>query len=183
MNVAPSGAEANDISWVVSIAAGGRQVTFGSQASNLVPGDTNRAQDVFLHDRASGTTTRVCVDSSGAEAGAGSFGGEISADGRYTAFDSHARDLVEGDTNGASDVFVRGCDAVGISYCLATTNSTGAPAAIGASCSSSASAGTLELEALPVPAQFGIFFHGPIRPRSRSGTAICASPVAWCAAR
>ncbi|MBN1891115.1 MAG: carboxypeptidase regulatory-like domain-containing protein [Thermoflexales bacterium] len=55
---------------------------------------------------AGGVTTRVSVASNGAQGNRGSVGGSISADGRYVAFYSIASDLVSGDTNNASDVFV-----------------------------------------------------------------------------
>jgi hypothetical protein len=54
-----------------------------------------------------GTTTRVSVSSDGAQGNAISFQPEVSADGRYVAFDSGASNLVPGDTNGALDVFLR----------------------------------------------------------------------------
>ncbi len=89
-----------------SISADGRDVAFGSWASNLVPGDTNGADDIFVHDRLSGTTSRVSVAAGGGQANGGSFGHSISADGRYVSFDSSANNLVSSDTNGANDIFV-----------------------------------------------------------------------------
>ena len=50
------------------ISADGRRVSFRSGASNLVPDDTNAAEDVFVHDRFTGQTERASVDSSGAQA-------------------------------------------------------------------------------------------------------------------
>ncbi|OLB81512.1 MAG: hypothetical protein AUI14_03060 [Actinobacteria bacterium 13_2_20CM_2_71_6] len=84
----------------------GRYVAFQSFARNLVPGDTNEQVDIFLRDRQAGTTTRVSVDSSGAQATGGSFGAAISSDGRYVMFTSVAPNLVPDDTNGTKDVFV-----------------------------------------------------------------------------
>ncbi len=91
-----------------SISADGRYVAFSSDASNLVSGDTNGYQDVFVRDTQTGTTTRVSVDSSGAQGNSGSFyhAVSISADGRYVAFSSFASNLVNGDTNGAEDIFL-----------------------------------------------------------------------------
>jgi Tol biopolymer transport system component len=89
------------------LSADGRWVVFGSYATNLVPGDTNLAPDVFLHDRTSGTTIRVSVDSAGGQANSGAGPGAISADGRFVAFESVSSNLVPGDTNSASDIFVR----------------------------------------------------------------------------
>jgi Tol biopolymer transport system component len=90
-----------------SISADGRYVAFFTRASNLVPGDTNGAEDVFVHDRQTGTTTRVSVDSAGLQANFDCWAPSISADGRYVAFWSLASNLVQGDTNGTADVFVR----------------------------------------------------------------------------
>jgi Tol biopolymer transport system component len=97
-----------------AISADGRFVAFTSNASNLVAGDTNKClertglestatyscQDVFLHDRVAGTTTRVSVSSAGAQANgdSGTYGAAISANGRFVAFESTASNLVAGDT-------------------------------------------------------------------------------------
>jgi archaellum component FlaF (FlaF/FlaG flagellin family) len=106
VSVSSTGQQANARSEFGSISADGRYVTFTSGASNLVPGDTNRWSDVFVHDRQTGQTTRVSVSSTGQQANDESRLPEISADGRYIAFQSRASNLVPGDTNGWSDVFV-----------------------------------------------------------------------------
>ncbi len=89
------------------ITADGRFVLFRSDAANLVAGDTNGFQDVFVRDRRTGRTTRISVSSSGRQANGRSEFAAISANGRYVAFDSQASNLVSGDTNRLSDVFVR----------------------------------------------------------------------------
>ena len=89
------------------LSADGRLVLFKSGADNLVPGDTNGSADIFLHDRLTGTTTRVSLDANGNEADGESVFASISPDGLYVAFDSHATNLVPGDTNGKRDVFLR----------------------------------------------------------------------------
>ena len=88
------------------MSADGRYVTFESEASNVVPGDTNHARDVFVRDLRSGTTERVSVATDGTQANSDSLIPAISADGRYVAFESDAN-LVPGDTNEGWDVFVR----------------------------------------------------------------------------
>jgi Tol biopolymer transport system component/pimeloyl-ACP methyl ester carboxylesterase len=100
------GAQANDYSAEPAISADGRYVAFWSLADNLVPGDTNGSQDVFVHDRQTGTTERVSVDNAGNQADSASESPEISSDGRYVAFASWASNLVPGDTNGQEDIFV-----------------------------------------------------------------------------
>ena len=89
-----------------SISADGRFVAFGSDANNLVPGDTNGTTDVFVHDRFTHETTRVSVSSGGIAGNSGSWIPSISADGRFVAFKSYATNLVPRDTNGALDGFV-----------------------------------------------------------------------------
>jgi Tol biopolymer transport system component len=101
------GAEANEASFWPAISADGRYVVFRSGANNLVAGDTNGYQDIFVRDREAGTTELVSLATGGAAANAGSNIASISADGRYVAFQSYASNLVAGDTNGGNDVFVR----------------------------------------------------------------------------
>jgi Tol biopolymer transport system component len=105
-SVATAGAQANDVSRDPTISADGRLVAFASVANNLVPGDTNVREDVFVHDRETGATTRVSVGTGGTQANAESYAPAISADGRSVAFTSVASNLVPGDANGRFDVFV-----------------------------------------------------------------------------
>jgi Tol biopolymer transport system component len=91
---------------IPSISAGGRFVAFLSRAADLVRADTNGAYDIFVHDRKTGRTERASVSSSGAEANRSSFDPSISADGRFVAFSSMARNLVHHDSNRESDIFV-----------------------------------------------------------------------------
>ncbi len=110
VSVTNTGAQANSTSVMGSISADGRYVAFSSVASNLVTGDTNNAEDVFVRDRTSNTTGRVSVSSSGAQTPTGELGSRspsISDDGRYVAFTSYAANLVSGDTNAVADIFVR----------------------------------------------------------------------------
>jgi hypothetical protein len=106
VSVDSSGAEGNGFCFGPSISADGRFVAFMSEASNLVPGDTNGLRDVFVHDGVAATTVRVNVDSAGNQANADGFFPVISADGRFVAFQSEASNLVPGDTNAAHDIFV-----------------------------------------------------------------------------
>ena len=106
VSVDSSGAEANSESSQAAISADGRFISFWTRASNLVQNDTNAVEDVFVHDRLTGIIERVSVDSLGAEANSNSIGFSISSNGRVVAFQSGASNLVAGDTNGASDVFV-----------------------------------------------------------------------------
>src|SRR5438094_703914 len=84
VSVDSAGGQANNssggLSGSVAISADGRFVAFGSVASNLVPGDTNGTFDVFVHDRHTGATQRVSVDSVGAQGNNPSVFPAISAD-------------------------------------------------------------------------------------------------------
>jgi Tol biopolymer transport system component len=110
-----------------ALSADGRYVAFMSEATNLMVGDTNGKDDIFVFDREKRTLERVSLptgvaaardlagtldDAVGRRAATRQANGNsqvpsISADGRYVAFDSYADNLVPGDTNGLSDVFVR----------------------------------------------------------------------------
>jgi Tol biopolymer transport system component len=106
VSVDSTGAQGNLESDACSISADGRFVAFSSFATNLVGGDTNGWNDIFVHDRQSGATERLSVDSAGGQGNGLSEHPAISADGRYVAFDSGASNLVAGDTNAASDIFL-----------------------------------------------------------------------------
>lgn len=101
------GKESNGNSQFPAISGDGRYVTFSSNASNLVTGDTNRSPDVFVRDTVNGTTERVSVDSFGEQANGGSsLFTTLSSTGRYVVFESRASNLVTGDTNLKIDIFV-----------------------------------------------------------------------------
>jgi hypothetical protein len=107
ISVASDGAQGNGDSYGPAISSDGGFVAYRSAASNLVPGDSNAADDIFRYDRQAGTTERVSVDSSGAESNGSSFAPFTNSDGRFVIFWSRASNLVPGDTNGSHDVFLR----------------------------------------------------------------------------
>jgi len=112
-----SGREGNASSSSPSLSKDGRFVAFESLASNLVGGDTNGAYDIFRCDRdpdvngvfdeGNSVTTRMSVRTNGVQGNADSVTPAISGDGAFVAFASSATNLVTGDTNGFTDVFVR----------------------------------------------------------------------------
>lgn len=104
VSVSSSGDEANQNSHEPSISNDGRYVVFRSNASNLVPNDTNLRTDVFVHDRDTGTTA-IASRPPGGQADGNSSHPEISGDGRWIVFESDATNLVIDDTNEARDVF------------------------------------------------------------------------------
>lgn len=91
----------------LSISADGRYVVFRSDASNLVPDDTNNTWDIFVKDLQTLAFARVSTSANGTGSNGSSSGSSISADGRYVAFSSDANNLVSGDTNGKRDIFVK----------------------------------------------------------------------------
>lgn len=95
-----------DISVTRSDASGGPLVAFQSYASNLVPNDFNNARDVFVRDVVAATTTLVSVSTTGFSGNANSSGPDINQTGLFVAFLSDASDLITGDTNAWTDVFV-----------------------------------------------------------------------------
>ncbi|WP_328476213.1 hypothetical protein OHA21_21320 [Actinoplanes sp. NBC_00393] len=108
VSLADDGGQPDRFSGGPEVSANGRYVAYISAATNLVPGDTNDVPDVFVWDRRTRTTERVNLSSSGVQAVDGAHSGvRISADGRYVAFTSYADNLVPGDTNENSDVFIR----------------------------------------------------------------------------
>jgi Putative Ig domain/Cadherin-like/Domain of unknown function (DUF4114)/WD40-like Beta Propeller Repeat len=94
------------------ISGDGRYVVFKSNAMNLVAGDTNGLNDVFVRDRQTGTTQRVSLDKDGNQLSDGSYDYgfynlQLSEDGRYLSFNSKTPNLVAGDTLKTDDVFIR----------------------------------------------------------------------------
>jgi hypothetical protein len=107
VSVDSNGAQANGNSLTPSMSPDARYVAFESLASNLVLGDNNNAQDVFVATLANGSMQRVSVNSASIQANGTSGDAAITADGRYVAFASDASNLVFGDTNGTADIFLR----------------------------------------------------------------------------
>lgn len=105
VSVASDGTQANRGSFSAQISDNGRFVVFRSNASNLVPNDTNERFDIFVHDRQTDQTVRVSVPDGGSEADNHSYQPAISGDGRWIAFESDATNLVPNDTNRARDIF------------------------------------------------------------------------------
>jgi len=105
ISVTPEGVPGNRDSFGPQISRGGRYVVFTSDASDLVPGDTNDEMDVFVRDRDSHTTRRISTAPDRTQGNGKSFRTMISGNGRYVVFTSDAANLVPGDTNGLVDSF------------------------------------------------------------------------------
>jgi hypothetical protein len=106
VSVASDGQQANLASGQPDLSADGQWVAFVSEATNLVMDDTNLVADVFLHHWPSGQTRRVSVASDGTEADGPSWAPGVSRGARRVVFASAATNLVAGDGNGVSDVFL-----------------------------------------------------------------------------
>ncbi len=115
-----AGAQAGNHSFSPSLSADGTKVAFTSEASNLVPGDTNGKVDVFVKDLPTGAITRASVTAAGKQ-GLGadpsvegentgkygsSYGASLSADGSRVAFVSYGK-LTDNDRNPYADVYVK----------------------------------------------------------------------------
>src|SRR6187399_1137857 len=104
-SIATDGTQSDGLSKKPSISSDGRIVTFPSVADNLVPDDWNAWQDVFVRDRATGTTRRLSLGVNGKANGA-SLASLVSADGSMIAYSSNATNIVRGDRNRTLDVFL-----------------------------------------------------------------------------
>jgi Tol biopolymer transport system component len=112
LSKAPDQSPANHDSTQPRVSADGLRIVFTSKASNLVAGDTNGKDDVFLWDgRANpAAIVRLSVSTTGAQADGPSENPSISADGNIVAFNSTATNLGAPDTSGWSNVYVREID-------------------------------------------------------------------------
>jgi len=90
----------------ISLSADGRYIPYSSQARNLVAGDTNGREDVFVYDSQQHHTIRISMSNKDMELEGDSSAPSISADGRYVAYVSSARTIILDDTNDQPDIFV-----------------------------------------------------------------------------
>jgi Tol biopolymer transport system component len=97
---------ADDRSYFPTVSRDGTRVAFVSSDEDLVPGDDNTEQDVFLRNRKTGRTRRLSVSSNGDQADSGSSRPTISDNGNVVTFESHSTDLVGNDENMQEDIFV-----------------------------------------------------------------------------
>ncbi|MFN0207589.1 MAG: TolB family protein [Planctomycetota bacterium] len=121
VSVSTAGTEASGNSYNPFISFNGRYVVFHSEANNLVAGDQNHATDVFVRDRTAGTTVRASVSALGVGASLGGSNASISADGIIVVFESDSTNLVEGDTNGVRDIFIKNL-STGAVACVSQTS-------------------------------------------------------------
>ncbi|HXI50321.1 MAG TPA: hypothetical protein VNH84_02420, partial [Candidatus Saccharimonadales bacterium] len=107
ISISMTGANGNASSFTPLLSYDARFVVFESKASDLVPGDNNRATDIFVRDRRNGVTH--CLSRNLAGTGTGNSVSShpvLSADGRSVAFQSFAGDVAAGDYNDTRDLFI-----------------------------------------------------------------------------
>jgi Tol biopolymer transport system component len=107
VSTSSSGRQGNRWSLPDGWSSDGTRVSFISESTDLVPDDTNKAEDVFVKNLATGQLQRVSTDAQGGQASKGSANSMWSPDGKQIAFTSAAPDLVAADTNGLDDAFVK----------------------------------------------------------------------------
>jgi len=185
LNVQPSGLQANSyVRSPTALSEDGNVVVYASLSTNLVAGDTNGKQDIFLRDRAAGVTTRVSLDLAGDEVNGDCFVPHMTPDGNVLTYTSDATDIVAIDSNGRRDIFaVTFVTNIGSPHCAGANmpNSTGVRGILTATGSTSVAANdvTLEVGNLPLNS-FGFFItslDGTILP-GPTGSFLCmASPI------
>ena len=107
VSVSTAGAQGNGRSIEPALSDDGTIVMFASSASNLIPSDTNSRQDIFVRDLVAGTTGRVSNGEGGVEGNSDALNCTMSGDAQRVVYWSSATNLVSGDTNNFSDVFLR----------------------------------------------------------------------------
>lgn len=107
VSIAHDGSEPDRLSDQPSLSADGRYVVFESNATNLVPDDTNSRRDIFLYDRELDQIERIDVAADGTQSDGSSEKPTVSADGRLVAFDSQSMNLVSQALDGTSNIFVK----------------------------------------------------------------------------
>ncbi|MDS4012184.1 MAG: M10 family metallopeptidase C-terminal domain-containing protein [Defluviicoccus sp.] len=107
VSTAANGTQGNGGSYDPIFSPDGTKMAFRSDASNLVPGDSNGSPDIFIKTLATGAIARISTDAAGAQANGGSGELVFSPDGTKVAFRSDASNLVAGDTNNRADIFVK----------------------------------------------------------------------------
>ena len=104
-SITTSGAEPNNTCWRCSISSDGRYVAFVSGATNIVPGATSGAQQIYRFDRVSGQIALVSANASGTPGNQTSLEPRLSADGRFVVFSSDSSNFGFVDPNGSMDVY------------------------------------------------------------------------------
>jgi Ca2+-binding RTX toxin-like protein len=121
VSTSSSNVQADDQSYNAVFSADGKKLLFISKATNLVSGDSNAAFDVFIKDLTTGAVTRLSTSSSGVQGNGDSFNALFSPDGSKVLFESSSSNLVTGDNNGKSDIFIKNIQT-GVVTSVSSTN-------------------------------------------------------------
>jgi len=105
-----------------SLNTDGRVIAYASTADNLLADDTNGLSDVFVRALTNSNVILVSANTNGLVSDGPSFDPCISGDARYVAFTSSGDDLVEGDTNRFSDIFLHDLTSGSTSVASVSTN-------------------------------------------------------------
>ena len=162
LSVRPNGGQADDGTRTpMSISTDGNMIIFASLATNLVVGDTNGSQDVFLRNLSAGTTERVNLSITGGELNDDSWVPAMSGDARFVTYSSEATNIVTGNTFNERQIFAidrSGIQSIGTNYCAPNPNSTGVVSQISATGSPVAANNDVVLAATDLPLfTFGFF--------------------------
>lgn len=107
VTTAMHGGAASNPTFGGSLSADGLSVAFASDSGDIVPGDTNGANDIFVRDMAANATHRATVGEFGRPGDGPSSTPAISMDGRLIVFASTARNFMPDDLSAASKIFLR----------------------------------------------------------------------------
>jgi Tol biopolymer transport system component len=100
------GGDPDGNSYGANISADGRHIAFWSRATDLVAGDSNGLEDVYVHDLDSSTTSRVSLRSDGSEiTDLPSWSSSLSQHGRFVVYFADSDQLLDEDANGVADIF------------------------------------------------------------------------------
>jgi Tol biopolymer transport system component len=183
LNVQPNGLQANSyVHSPTAMSDDGQLVAFASLSTNLVAGDLNGKQDIFVRNRSAGITSRVSLDLAGGEVDGDCFVPHMTPDGNVITYTSDATDIVMNDVNARRDIFaVTLVHSIGTPHCVGFNqpNSTGARGIMRATGSTSVAANDVTLQATNLSlGSFGYFItslNGTI-PASQPGpTTLCMS--------
>ncbi|MDQ2972891.1 MAG: hypothetical protein M3Q79_00200 [bacterium] len=107
VSASASGVQDNSGAIEPTISGDGIYVAFTSFADNLVPGYTNNGGEIFVKNIQTGAIQMASTSSSGGQPNNYSYFPKLAAGGQFVAFQSEATNLVTGDTNATTDIYIK----------------------------------------------------------------------------